>query len=1044
MHLKKTDKLTKGPISWMAGNTVAANLLMALFLIGGLFMGFQIKQEVFPEFDLDRVNITVAYPGASPEEVESGIILSLEEAVQDLEGVDEITSTASESFASVSVKALEGTDIMRLWQEVKSEIDRIDTFPDETKKPQVAIASRRRDVISIALYGSVDEQILHETAERVRDQILLNPNITLVDLDGVRNLEIHVEISQENLRRYGITLGDVAQSISRASVELGGGTLKTSGGDILVRVKDRRDYAGEYAKLPIVTEKDGSRVVLSDVANVVEGFEDNDIWATYNGKRAVMIDIYRVGDQTPKQVADAAKKELERMNQTLPGGMHLTILKDRSRIFTQRADLLLKNAGVGLVLVFIFLALFLEVRLAFWVSMGIPISFLGSFLLLSPLSFSINMITMFAFIITLGIVVDDAVVVGENVYHYRRSGMPYLSAAIKGAKEISMPVIFSVLTNMVAFFPMLFVPGIMGKVFKFIPMVVICVFFVSLVESLFVLPAHLSHKHKKALFWPLNHIDKWQQAFSRRFERFIRIRYRAFLQWILSHRYAVLSFGIALFMATAGYISSGRMGMVMFPKVESDYAYCEATLPFGTPAQTLLSVERNLIDAAGKVVSENGGNDLSRGTFSQVNSNRIRVRVFLTDADKRPIGTAKVTSLWRKQVGAIPGLETISFQSDRGGPGSGKTLTVRLSHRNKETLDNAGVSLAAMLSGFPSVRDIDDGSANGKRQFDIRLRSAGQRMGLTSRSVANQVRHAFQGTEALSLQRGRNEVTVRVRLPEKERVTEATLEDLILKSPEGEILLRDAVDMMPGRAYTSISRTNGRRVISVTADVRPPSRSESVMKTLKQEMIPELVRKFPGLSYSFQGKQAEIRDSLRALITGLALALIAIYGLLAIPFKSYAQPLIIMFCIPFGIIGAVGGHILMGYSLSIMSLFGIIALSGVVVNDSLVLIDWANRKRRKGGTPLNAVMEAGVQRFRPILLTTLTTVGGLAPMILETSRQARFLIPMAISLGFGILFATFITLVMVPSLYMLQEDIKGLFSPAGSKDKSTFAQSGVN
>ena len=1017
----------KGPIAWMAGNSVAANLIMLVLLVGGLLVGFQIKQEVFPEFSLDRVNISVGYPGASPEEVENGIILAVEEAVQGLEGVQEIRSTAREGSASVVLEAIEGVDITRLWQEAKSEVDRINTFPDEATEPQVVIAARQREVVNVGLYGRAEEATLREAAEQVRDELLLDPRITQVSLDGVRDFEILIEVPQENLRRYDLTLQNVAETVARASVELGGGSLKTSGGDILVRVKDRREHAREYARLPILSQADGSQVFLEDIAIVREGFEDTNAWASYNGLPAVRIEVYRIGDQTPTEVAQAAREVLERIEGKLPVGLDLTILRDRSVMFTDRAELLLKNAFIGLMLVFLFLAIFLDIRLAFWVSLGIPISILGSFLFLEPMSFSINMITMFAFIVTLGIVVDDAVVAGENIYYYRRQGMPYLKAAITGAREVALPVVFSVLTNIVAFLPLFFVPGIMGKVFRAIPVVVICVFGVSLIESLFILPAHLSHRNRHEAMWPFNYLERWQQKLSHALERFIHRRYGTFLQLVLRQRYAVVALGLALLMATAGFIKSGRMGMVLFPKVESDYAYCEAVLPYGTAEVQMALVEQRLVSAAEQVTNENGRATLSTGVFSRVKENSIRVQVYLTDAKIRPLSTSQLTSLWREQVGSMTGLESITFESDRGGPGSGKGLTVQLSHRDKAVLDEAGIVLAGKLAEFPIVHDIDDGSANGKRQFDIRIRPAGVRMGLTSKEVANQIRYAFQGVEAVKQQRGRNEVTVRVRLPENERVQEATLEDLVLQAPAGEILLRDAVDMIPGRAYTSIGRTNGRRVVSVTANVRPRPKAEIVKKALSTDILPVLVDQYTGLGYSFKGRQADIQDSVSALIKGLGFALLGVYAMLAIPFKSYYQPMIIMFCIPFGMIGAVVGHLVMGYSLSVMSLFGIVALSGVVVDDSLILIDFANRRHRAGMAIMDAIQAASIQRFRPILLTTLTTFGGLAPMIVETSRQARFLIPMAISLGFGILFATFITLILVPSLYLIMEDLKALF-----------------
>lgn len=1028
MSSEVNKETSRGPIAWMAGNSVAANLLMLVLLVGGLLMGLHIKQEIFPDFTLDTVNVSVSYPGASPEEVETGVIQAIEEAVQGLEGVDEIRSTASEGSASVAIEAVEGADITRLWQEIKSEIDRITTFPDEAEEPQTSIVERKRGVLSIALYGPVDEYTLRETAELVRDELLLDPDITQAELTGVRDYEIHVEVSQADLRRYGITLGDVADTIARASVELGGGTLETSGGDILVRVKDRRDYAREYERLPLITLEDGSQILLGDIADVIEGFEDADSWASYNGHRSVMIEVYRIGDQTPVQVAEAGKAVVDKINKKLPPGLELTIRNDSSEVFMQRADLLLTNAYIGLAIVFISLAVFLEIRLAFWVSLGIPISFLGSFLFLSHAPFSINMITMFGFIVTLGIVVDDAVVVGENVYYYRRHGLPFIQAAVKGAREVAMPVVFSVLTNMVAFLPIYFVPGVMGKVFKAIPLVVICVFLVSLIESLFVLPAHLAHSGGRSQKGPLRRLEKWQENFSLSFESFVSKRYGGFLEWILRRRYEVLAFGIAILLTTGGYVASGRMGMEMFPKIESDYAYVSAALPYGSPKSYLERVEKKLVEAAEEMAAENGGDQLVEGIFSRVNDNEVTTRVYLTDADVRPIGTAQATALWREKVGFIPGLETITFESDRGGPGSGKALTVRLSHRDKEKLDEAGKVLAAKLAEFPIVSDIDDGSADGKRQYDFNLLPAGERMGLTSRDVANQVRHAFQGTTAVKQQRGRNEVAVRVRLPENERVTESTLENMVLQAPKGEILLRDAVSMKEGRAYTSIGRTNGRRVISVTADVRPRSQAEVIKRELQSEILPALAKEFPGLGFSFQGHQAEISDSLSSLISGLGMAMLGVFALLAIPFRSYLQPVIIMFCIPFGMIGAVMGHLIMGYSLSVMSLFGIVALSGVVVNGSLVLINFANRKRDMGIEPIRAVRDASLQRFRPILLTTLTTFGGLAPMILETSRQAKFMIPMAISLGFGVLFATFITLVMVPALYIVLEDIKSYFS----------------
>ncbi|WP_321495375.1 efflux RND transporter permease subunit [uncultured Desulfobacter sp.] len=1016
----------KGAIAWMAGNTVAANLLMVVFLVGGLFMGGNIKQEVFPEFTLDMVTVSVSYPGASPEEVESGIILAVEEAVRDIEGIDEITSEASEGRASITIEALDGADVTRLWQEISSEVDRIDTFPDEAEDPVVAIASRQREVMRLALYGDAPETTMRDLADNIRDRFLSDPDITQVELEGIREREILVEISTNTLRRYGMTLSDVADAISTASVELGGGAIKSGGGDILLRIKSRKDYALQYAKLPVLTREDGSQLVLSDIAQVREGFEDSASWASFNGKRAITIAVYRVGKQTPTRVADATKKMLEIINDDLPDGIHISIVRDLSKIFAQRADLLLGNAYWGLALVFLCLALFLEIRLAFWVCLGIPISFLGSFIFLSAANFTINMVSMFAFIVTLGIVVDDAVVVGENIYYCRRQGMGFLDASIQGTKTITVPVFFSVITNMVTFMPIMYIPGIMGKIFKTMPLVVVAVFGVSLIESLFILPAHLSHP-SRPLFFPLNVLEAWQEKFSEKFEAVIKTVYGRFLSVLLNWRYTVVALGTALLLITFGYVKSGKMGMVPFPRVESDYAFCEIYLPYGTPENRVREVETLLVTSAGKTVDENGKESLSTGIFSQVSENHIEARIYLTDPEVRPVSTSEVTRIWREKTGAVTGVETMTFEANRGGPGSGKSLTISLSHRDTKILNRAGEDLAEHLAEYTMVSDIDDGSAQGKRQFDITLTPAGHRMGLTPRTIADKIRNAYQGVEAVKNQRGRNEVTVRVRLAGEERNSETAFENYVLRTPNGEIMLRDAIETVRGRAYTVISRTNGQREIQVTANVNPQSMSENIIRDMKQEILPSLVSRYPGLSYGFKGKQEEVKESVGALVKGLALALFCVFALLAIPFKSYFQPLIIMLCIPFGMIGAVAGHIIMGYSLSVMSLFGIVAMSGVVVNDSLVLIDFSNRLVRGGMPVAAAIRAAGIQRFRPILLTTLTTCGGLAPIITETSRQAKFLIPMAISLGFGILFATLITLGLVPCLYLILEDIKGIF-----------------
>lgn len=1022
----------RGPIPWMARNSVAANLLMIFFLVGGLIVAGNIRQEVFPEFEMGMVNVSVRYPGASPEEVERGIILAIEEAVQGVEGVKDISSTASEGVAVVKIEVLEDSDTKVFAQDVESEIRAITSFPDEAETPVVTVVNRKREVITHAIYGDIEPEVLREIAEDLRDTLIQDAGITQVELKGIRDYEIHVEVPQENLRRYGLTMNDVASRISTASLELPGGSIKTRGGDILVRMRERREVAREYSLIPMVTPQDGSRVLLEDIATIKEGFSDSNSYGTFNGKPAIMVEVYRVGEERPIELAKSVRDKVAVFDSGLPEGVSLSLVSDSSEVFEQRATLLINNGLFGLALVFISLALFLEIRLSFWISMGIPVSVLGSFIFLSTTAFSINMVSMFAFIVTLGIVVDDAIVVGESVYSSRENG-DHLDAAIQGTKAVGVPVVFSILTNVVSFIPIMFVPGMMGKFYWVIPVVVIAVFSVSLIESLFILPAHLSHigKPGRIMVW----INAKQQYVSRGLLKFVAKVYHPFVAFAVKQRYITVALAAALLILTVGYVKSGRITTTLMPRVESDYAYVTATLPYGNSDEETARVLTLISEAAKKVIAENGGEKLSRGFYGTVEDNVIESAIILTSPDLRPISTTEVTEAWREAVGEVVGLESIIFESDRGGPGSGAALTIELTHSDIGSLKAASEKLAAELASFPSTKDIDDGSARGKEQFDFKMRPHGLAIGLRAQDVAIQVRHAFYGAEALRVQRGRSEVTIRVRLPENERIYENSLDTLIIHAPDGtEALLRDVVTMDRGRAYTTIERRAGRRVGTVSANVVPRDETDRIVAVFNEEIMPRLKQQFPGLESAMQGRHADFRESTQSLISGLLMALLGIYALLAVPFKSYFQPMIIMSAIPFGIVGAIIGHIILGYPLSLMSLFGLVALSGVVVNDSLVMVDFANRKRQEGASALEAITQSGVQRFRPIMLTTLTTFGGLAPMIFETSRQARFMIPMAVSLGFGILFATLITLALVPSLYMVLEDILAIFSDS-SEDR---------
>ncbi len=1034
--MKQSDPKHNSAISWMAGNRVAANLLMLFLLVGGLFEITQIKQEVFPEFTLDEVNVSVVYPGASPEEVVDGIVLPVEEAVRDVEGVKKITSTANEGSGIIRVEAVSGTNLQQMATDIKNEVDRITSFPDDAEEPLVVIPARRRQVVSLVLYGSQSAMILREQAEFIRDQLLQDKDITYIDMDGDRPLEMQIEVPMSTLRAYNLTLADVAARVKASSLDLPGGGIKARGGEILLRLKERRDYANQFAKVPIVTTPSGAVITLADIATVKDDFEDTDEFMTYNGMPAIGLDIYRVGDQTPIQVSDAVHRHINRLQQTLPTGLQVAAVDDRSEHYRQRISLLLHNGYLGLALVFILLGFFLEIRLAFWVTMGIPTSFLGAFLILPLFGISINMVSLFAFIIAIGIVVDDAIVVGENIYSYRQRGENFLSAAVKGVKEISTPVVFSVLTNIVTFLPLYFVPGVMGKIFRNIPVVVIAAFSISLIEALFVLPAHLSHQSRKSRSRIMKFIAQRQQSFSHGFTKVVKNVYGPSVKLAIRYRYVTVTLGAILLLVTIAYVKSGRMGVILFPKIESDYAYVSASLPYGVPVKQSQKVEEKLIAAAIKVKNANGGDKLVEGIFAKITGNTLWIKVYLTAPDKRPISTADFVKKWRLMTGSIAGLESLRFMSDRGGPGSGSGLTVELQHRNANLLQNASTELGRELAIYPAVSDIDDGFSPGKTQFDFKLKPAGYRLGLTPNAVARQIRNSYYGAEAVRQLRGRNEIRIMIRLPEKERQNEYYLENMTIHTPKGrDVPLAEVVTINKGRAYTSISRRDGRQILTVTANVTPVSRANQIIADMQSDILPKLKQKYPGLNFSFEGKQADMRDSMRALFRGLMIAMLLVYILLAIPFRSYVQPAIIMVSIPFGIVGAIIGHLLMGYNLSILSMFGIVALSGVAVNDSLVLIDFANRQVWGGATPYSAIVNAGIVRFRPIMLTTLTTFLGLTPMIMETSRQARFLVPMAISLGFGILFSTFIVLIIVPALYMILKDIKRQIRGLGSSSK---------
>ncbi len=1030
----------EGALKWMAKNSVAANILMFIFLIGGLVMSQSIKQEVFPEFDTDLIIVNIPYPGASPEEVEKGVLLSVEESIRGINGIKRVRSTASEGIAVSTAELILGTDADQALNEIKAAVDRITSFPEDVERPTVFMARFESEVISVVFYGDQPEAVLKEIAERARDELLQHPRITNIKLAGVRPLEISIEVPQDNLRRYNLTLNQVSQRVKAASIELPGGGVKTERGEVLLRTAERRDIGQQYESIEVVSLPNGTKLYLGDIAEVIDGFADNDQESTYNGQRAVMLRVFRVGDQTPIEVSEIVRSYVADITSSLPPGVEVAEWFDRSDFYRERRDLLYRNALMGLVLVLLVLGLFLEVKLAFWVTLGIPISFLGALLLLPSMDVSINMISLFAFIVVLGMVVDDAIIVGESIYRWQQEGVSRLEAAVRGAKEVAVPVLFAILSTIVTFSPMLFIPGIMGKFFRVIPLVVIAALLLSLVESLLILPAHLAHSKpsKRGIF---GFINRQQQRFSRGLENHIQRFYVPIVRAAIRRRYLTVAASVSISTAIiGGLVGGGIVQTEFFPSVDSDIIIAEIEMPYGTPVQRTKAVQDHLIASAKSALSELGDADtLSKGIFASLGSSGAaqgdplasvsggghlaEISVYLVGADKRTFAANDFTRKWRQIAGEVVGVERIRFVSNAGGPASGAPVNLELSHTDLATLQAAAEELAARISDFAGTYDINDGFVAGKDQLDLELTAQAKALGLTETELALQVRSAFFGAEAVRQQRGRDELRVYVRLPRSERESEYNIEELIIRTPQGgEIPLGQAAKIRRGSSYTSITRIDGRRAVSVTAEVdEAVANANEIMGSLTGQVMPEILAQYPGLSSGLGGDAQAQQESIASLGTGFVVALGVIFALLAMVFRSYIHPFVVLLAVPFGIVGAVLGHWVMGYKLSLMSFMGIVALSGVVVNDSLVLIDAIKRLERKGMLLIDAVVAGGAMRFRPILLTSLTTFFGLIPMILETSMQARFLIPMAVSLGFGIIFATFITLLLVPAGYVILE-----------------------
>ena len=1052
----------KNIIRWFITNTVAANLLMIFIIIAGFFTLSRLRMEVFPDIAIPIINVSVIYPGSSPEDVEESICVKIEEQVQGINGIKKITSTSNEGYGSISVEVENGYNLDDVKDEVKSKVDGITSFPEGAEKPTIRSFEGQPEVITIAVHGEVDEESLLSIAESIREEVSDLPNITQTRL-GKKPREISIEVSEQTLQKYGLSFDYISNRIKASSMDVPGGAIETYDGEILIRSKGQAYTGEDFGFIPVLSMSDGSTLLLRDISKIKDGFQDVEYDIKFNSEPAYLIRVYRTGDQNALDIAENVHKYLKKKRPMMPPGVSLSSMKDESVILRGRIDLLVENAILGLTLVLIVLALFLKPKLAGWVSLGIPISFMGGFWLLPIFDVSINMISLFTFILVLGIVVDDAIVVGENIHIFRKRGLNGPDAALEGTYQVAKPVIFAVLTTMVTFSPMILVEGALGKIWRIIPVVTIVVLIFSLIESLTILPAHLAHL-KEDPDTKDNFLSKWwsdiQQVIHDGLQSFIKNRYTPILEWALKNRANTISIAISIFILSLGIVASGFLKFNFFPPLEADIVIATLEYPEGTPVsitkEGLDRIEQsafklkdsledlypeqeifiNMVSTAGdqpiKTQSARGPGNLDANFFG---SHLAECVIELAPGEERPLSTVEISKMWRDLTGPIPGVKQVEFESDLFS--SGPPIEIKLSSISREDLKKVTLILKDKLQTYAGVFDIKDSFSAGKDEIKLTLRPEAQNYGITMSSLARQVRQAFYGEEVQRIQRGRDEIKVFLRYPKSERVSLNNLEQMNVRVGNNiEVPLGQVAQGELASGYSTITRTDRKRSINIVADVDlTKANANEILAKFEKDHISPLLQDYPSVNYSFEGEQREQRDTLGSLFKNFGLALFVVYILLAVPFKSYLQPLIIMSAIPFGFTGAVIGHLVMGMNLAVLSIIGIVALSGVVVNDSLVMVDFINRyKREDGKTNLEAALAAGPRRFRPILLTSVTTFVGLFPLLIEKSVQAKFLVPMAISLAFGVLFATLITLILVPTSYMVIEDIKEYFNRIFNKN----------
>ncbi|MCS6114067.1 efflux RND transporter permease subunit [Shewanella baltica] len=1019
----------KGILAWFARNSVAANLLMWALLVGGLFSTVLINKEVFPSFELNLLNISVAYPGAAPQEIEEGINIKIEEAIQDINGIKKVTSVASEGVGSITVEVEDGYEVQTVLDEAKLRLDAISTFPVNIEKPNIYQIKPENNVIWVSVYGDMTLHDMKELAKSVRDDLTQLPAVTRAKVTGVRDYEIAIEVSEDKLREYGLTFTQVALAVQNSSFDLPGGSIRAQDGDILLRTKGQAYTGDDFANIVVTTRPDGSRVMLPQVATIKDDFEERLEYTRFNGKPAAIIEVTSIDDQNALDIAAQVKQYVEDRRATLPANAQLDTWGDMTHYLKGRLNMMMSNMFYGALLVFIILAMFLDLKLAFWVMMGLPVCFLGTMLImpLEPFSMTINMLTLFAFILVLGIVVDDAIVIGESAYTEVERHGHSVDNVIRGAQKVAMPATFGVLTTIAAFIPMLMVSGPMGIIWKSIGMVVILCLAFSLVESKFILPAHLAHMKFKKPGAPRGFFGRLKANFNDRVQHFIHHSYRNFLERCIKQRYNVVAAFIGVLILSIALVASGKVRWVFFPDIPSDFIQVQLEMDEGSSEENTLKVVQSIEEALYKMndkMEKDNGYQVVKHSFINMSS-RTSAFIFaeLTKGEDREVDGVTIAAAWREQLPELLSVKKLSFNASTNDAGG--DISFRLTSSDLDELSAASKELKQKLASYEGVYDIADNFSSGSHEIRLKIRPEAEALGLTLSDLARQVRYGFYGYEAQRILRNKEEIKVMVRYPLEQRRTVGYLENMLIRTPTGtSVPFSTVAQIEKGESYASITRVDGKRAITITANANKnivePSK---VVQEIQKDYLPQLQAKYPKIQTALDGGSLDEQNAMVGLMQGFFFALFTIYALMAIPLKSYSQPLIIMSVIPFGIIGALFGHLIQGLAMSVLSLCGIVALAGVVVNDSLILVDFVNRAREQGQSVRQAAVDSGCYRFRAIILTSLTTFVGLVPIILERSLQAQIVIPMATSLAFGILFSTVVTLILVPLLYIILDDV---------------------